>query len=213
MARQLGSSISIHVKENSSVYLFTTVLFLMGVIFGAIIVNSLPFSQKQDLFSYLSRFFGQVLDGDIANSSVMFRQSFMHYAKYIGLMWILGISIIGLPIILILLFLKGIVVGFTVGFLVNQIGWYGFLLSFVSVLPQNFIIIPAFIIVGAAAVMFSLKMIRQQFLKRIHEPILPNFMRYTLVMSLMVGVISVASAFEAYLSPALMRSVISLFYH
>ena len=41
--------------------------------------------------------------------------------------------------------MKGMVIGFTVGFLVNQMGWNGFLLSFVSVLPQNFIIIPVFI--------------------------------------------------------------------
>jgi stage II sporulation protein M len=37
-----------------------------------------------------------------------------------------------------MVFLKGIVVGFTVGFLVNQMGINGFFLSFVSVLPAKY---------------------------------------------------------------------------
>ena len=84
-------------------------------------------------------------------------------------MGILGISIIGYQSSLIFLFMKGMVVGFTVGFLVNQMGWSGFLLSFVSVLPQNFIIIPIFIMTTTLAVNISLKMIRRQFMKKISD--------------------------------------------
>ena len=57
-------------------------------------------------------------------------------------------------VILILLFIKGMVVGFTVGFLVSQMGWQGFMLAFVSILPQNLIIIPVFIIMAALSVIF-----------------------------------------------------------
>lgn len=83
-------------------------------------------SQKEDLYYYLSQFFGQLSDGKQASSSDMFGQSIFHNVKYLGLMWILGISVIGMPIIFIMIFLKGIVVGFTVGFLVNQMGISGF---------------------------------------------------------------------------------------
>lgn len=213
MKYQLKTAIGLHFRENSSIYVFTIVLFLIGVMFGAIVVNSLSFEQKDDLFMYLSRFFGQVSEGEFADSSLMFKQSFLHYAKYVGIMWILGLSIIGLPVILIMLFLKGIVVGFTVGFLVNQMGWYGFLLSFVSVMPQNIILIPAFILIGATAIMFSLRMIRQQFLKRINEPVFPYFMRYTVLMVIMMGFISLASGFEAFVSPVMMKSVVNLIYN
>ncbi|MEK5441967.1 MULTISPECIES: stage II sporulation protein M [unclassified Fredinandcohnia] len=199
-----------HFREHSSIYLFISVLFLMGVIFGAIVVNSLNFSQKEDLFFYLSRFFGEVSEGTYANSGDMFKQSFLHNLKYVGLMWILGISIIGLPIILILLFLKGVVVGFTVGFLVNQMDWSGFLLSFVAVLPQNLLIIPTFIIVGTIAVSFSLKMIRQQFMKRMNEPVLQLLTRYSILMVAVSFVILIASAVEAFASPVLMKEVIDV---
>ena len=199
-----------HIQEHSSLYVFITVLFLMGVIFGAILVNSLSFTQKEDLFYYLSQFFGQVSKGEMAASHTMFTQSIMHNIKYIGFIWILGISVIGLPVILILLFLKGMVVGFTVGFLVNQMGWGGFLLSFVAVLPQNIFIVPIFIVITVLAVSLSIKMIRRLLLKQIRDPLKPIISRYIFSLILSGFFLAAGSLFEAYLSPSLMKNVVSL---
>jgi stage II sporulation protein M len=197
-----------HFREYSSVYIFVIVLFLMGVIFGAVVVNSLSFSQKEDLFYYLSQFFGQIADGKEATGNALFMQSLLHNSKFIGLMWLLGISIIGLPVILILLFLKGMVVGFTVGFLVNQMHWKGFLLSFVSILPQNMIIIPIFIIMAVITITFSLQMIGRQFMKKISNPVMPLLSRYFVALFIAIGCLFAAAAIEAYISPALMKLVI-----
>ncbi len=202
-----------HLRDFFSLYVFIFVLFLMGIVFGAVTVNSLSHLQKNDLFEYLSLFFGQVQNGSIAEQGVMFKQSFLHNARLVGLMWILGLSIIGLPIILVLIFLKGVVVGFTVGFLVNQLGWHGFMLSFVSVMPQNLLLIPAFIIFGTAALSFSLKLMRQLFIKKTTaDALFPAFMRYTMLMIIIIIAVGAASSFEAYLSPVLMKSVIKIIY-
>ncbi|MBT2754837.1 stage II sporulation protein M [Mesobacillus foraminis] len=197
-----------HLREYSSIYLFVVVLFLMGVIFGAVIVNSLSFTQKEDLFYYLTQFFGQAADGDVAAARDLFAQSFFDNSKFIGLIWVLGISIIGLPVILIILFMKGMAVGFTVGFLVNQMGWDGFLLSFVSILPQNLLIIPLFIIMAALSVTFSLKMIRNQFMKKVNQPVLPQFFRYLFSFAIAVVFVAAAAGIEAIISPALLKTVI-----
>ncbi|WP_077213875.1 stage II sporulation protein M [Bacillus dakarensis] len=203
------SVITSHFRDHSSIYLFVITLFLMGVIFGAIVVNSLSLTQKEDLFYYLSQFFGQVSDGKVAASNDLFLQSFFHNSKFIGLMWILGISIIGLPVILILLFIKGLVVGFTVGFLVNQMQWEGFLMSFVSVLPQNLIIIPIFIFAATLSVSFSITMIRRQFMKKMTQPMLPLVGRYALAFMAAALLLVAAAGIEAYVSPALMKMVVN----
>lgn len=204
-----GNVITKYFREHSSIYLFVTVLFLMGVIFGAVVVNSLSITQKEDLFYYLSQFFGLMAEGKVAASNDLFFQSLLHNSKFIGLMFILGISIIGLPIILIMLFLKGLVVGFTVGFLVNRMGWDGFVISFVSVLPQNIIIIPVFLIASALSVSFSLKMIQRQFMKRPGQPILPMLGRYALSFLAALLFLAAAAAIEAHISPILMKMVVS----
>ncbi|MEC2075771.1 stage II sporulation protein M [Metabacillus fastidiosus] len=210
--QQLQTIIKQHIKDQSSIYLFVFVLFLMGVIFGAIIVNSMNINQKEDLYYYLSRFFGQVSEGKIASSIDMFKQSFFHNMKYLGLMWVLGISIIGLPVILVMLFIKGMVVGFTVGFLVNQLGWKGFLLSFVTVLPQNILLIPAFIVMCAVAISFSLKMVKQLYMKKtlMMESPFSMFMKYVVVLVSISLFTVIASLFEAYASPMLMKSLVEV---
>ncbi|WP_430742158.1 stage II sporulation protein M [Bacillus atrophaeus] len=201
-----------HVKDHLSIYVFVFVLFLIGVIFGAIIVNSMTMTQKEDLYYYLSRFFGQLSDGKQASGSDMFWQSVFHNVKYLGLMWILGISVIGMPVIFIMVFLKGIVVGFTVGFLVNQMGMNGFFLSFIAVLPQNVLLIPAYIIMGTVAIAFSLRLIRQLFVKRsINEAPIQWFGRYALVFILILILSLLSSVFEAFVSPLLMEKLASYF--
>ena len=120
--------VAIHFREHSFNLFICHCLIFNGGNFRAAVVNSLSFSQKEDLYYYLSQFFGQVSTGKMVTSNDLFIQSFFHNSKFISLMGPLGISVIGLPIILILLFIKGMVVGFTVGFLVNQMGWNGFLL-------------------------------------------------------------------------------------
>ncbi|WP_059171023.1 stage II sporulation protein M [Bacillus sp. FJAT-27445] len=208
MKKRMNQSVAAaYLGEHSSVFLFVSILFMMGVIFGAIIVNSMSLGQKEALFYYLSQFFSQVANGKTESSSELFLQSLLHNSKFIALMWVLGISIIGLPVILILLFIKGMVVGFTVGFLVSQMGWKGFAFAFVSILPQNIIIIPVFIVMAAVSIVFSFKMISRQFTKKYSQPIVPIFWRYVLFLAAAVVLLALASGMEAYLSPGFMKAI------
>lgn len=199
-----------HTKENTSVYLFVIVLLFMGVIFGAIIVNSLHIDLKQDLLFYLDQFFSQVEKEKIGEPSVVWKESYFSQLMYVGIIWLLGISIIGVPIILILLFLKGVVVGFTVGFLVNQMGMKGFLLAMVAVLPQNTIVIPVYILISTISIGFSIQLIKQLFIKKKTDTILPELVWYTFIFIMVGIVLIVSSGIEGYISPKLMKIIISL---
>ncbi|QYY43755.1 stage II sporulation protein M [Aneurinibacillus thermoaerophilus] len=201
---KIGQTLQQNVRENSSLYLFTIVLFIMGVGFGAVVVNSLGMTQKQELFMYVSQFFHELTNDDITDPLRSFQSSLGHYLKYIGFMWILGLSIIGLPLILIMVFLKGVVVGFTVGFLVNQLQWKGLYFAAVSVLPQNLLVIPAMIIVATAGISFSLHLIQSRFMKK-GGALYPRFFVYSALILIMGVVMTVAAGFEAFVSPSLMK--------
>ena len=51
--RLYSNFISRHFQDNLSIYTFIMVLFLMGIIFGAIIVNSLSVSSKKRTSSFI----------------------------------------------------------------------------------------------------------------------------------------------------------------
>lgn len=208
-----GSIVSQHVRENASIYVFVSLLFLIGVIFGAVIVNSMNFIQKQDLLFYLDRFFSELHNGSVASSESLFKSSFFYHLKYLLFICILGLSVIGMPVIWILLFMKGVVVGFSVGFLVNQMEWNGLLMAAASIAPQNLIIIPAYIIAGSLAMIFSFSLIQKLVAKKIQQQsMLPAFMRYCFIFILLFLALNVASLIESFIAPEVLKSVIEMTY-
>ena len=199
-----------HIEEHSSLYIFHSVLFLMGVVFGAVLVNSLSQTQKEDLFYFLQEFFLQLDRGEILQAQDVFIHSFQYNSKYLGLMWILGISMIGLPLIMLLLFIKGMVIGFSVGFLVQQMGWHGLFMALASVLPQNMIIIPLFIAGAVITVSFSMQMIKKLFVKSMFQPFAPAFIQYCLLFGISLVFLVIAAFIEGYFTPYLMRGYLQL---
>lgn len=207
MKRTWNQTIQHHMEDHLSLYVFTTVLFIMGVVFGSLIVGALSVEQRQDLLGYLQHFFNGLEQGTIADPATALKHAAGHHLKYVGLMWILGLSIIGAPLVLVLIFLKGLVIGFTVGFFVRELSWNGLGFAFLSVFPQNLIIVPAMIIVSVSSIGFSLLLLRNRFIQR-RGTIYPQFMSYSFLVFVMACVLVFASFFEAYVSPKLMESVV-----
>ena len=92
-------------KDQTMLYVFVGVLFLVGVLFGALMVNALSLEQQQEMARYLNHFFVNVQDGGESMSQSSYWSIAALHLKWIGLIWILGLSVIGLPGILILDFL------------------------------------------------------------------------------------------------------------
>lgn len=206
MKRTWNQTIQHHMEDHLSLYVFTTVLFIMGIVFGSLIVGALTVEQRQDLLGYLQHFFNGLDQGNIADPNVALKHTAAHHLKYIGLMWLLGLSVIGAPLVLVLIFLKGLVIGFTVGFFVRELSWNGLWFAFLSVFPQNLIVVPALLIVSVASIGFSLLLLRNRFIQR-HGTIYPQFMSYSFLVMVMACVLVFASFFEAYISPRFMRQI------
>ncbi len=203
------SNMRIYMKDNLSLYIFVAVLFVMGVIFGALMVNGMSLEQKQDLGSYLGSFINSVNQGGSGNA-IDLTQAFGVHFKWIVLIFVLGLSVVGLPLILILDFIKGVLVGFSVGFMVGQFSWKGMLLALASVAPQNLLLIPAILICSVTAVSFSMFLIKNRFLQRkgsIRQPFVSYVSTTVFLLVFMLGV----SFFEVYVSPVLIHWVTPYF--
>lgn len=201
-----------HLREQATIYIFMIVLFLTGIIFGAVIVNSMNFIQKQELFFYVERFFQQMLEGQEIQNQALFKESFFYHMKYLFLMFILGLSVIGLPLVWVLVYLKGLVVGFSVGFLVNQLGFDGLILASLSIAPQNIIAIPIYLIAGTLSMLFSLSILYRLFSRRPTDSIFQPFGRYVASFSVLLAGAVFAALIEVYISTPSMDRVISSFF-
>ncbi|WP_151734379.1 stage II sporulation protein M [Paenibacillus tengchongensis] len=195
------------VKEQTPLYIFVAVLFLVGVVFGALIVGALTLDQQQELGDYLGNFFVTVDQQGLPAAPDTYWSIAALNLKWIGLIWILGLSVIGLPGILILDFLKGVLIGFTVGTLVSEYSWHGMLFALVSVAPHNLVLIPVLLVSSASAIAFSLLMIRSRVLGGRRMPFTRPFTSYTLLTLGLAVLILAISGFEAWVTPAMMRWV------
>ncbi|RHW29437.1 stage II sporulation protein M [Oceanobacillus profundus] len=201
-----------HIKNHATIYLFMIILFLTGIIFGAVIVNSMGFIQKQDLFFYLERFFGQITEGVSIDKIDILWQSFTYHAKYLLLLCILGLSVIGLPLVWVLIFVKGLVIGFSVGFIVNQLGLQGLLLASLSIAPQNILVIPIYITAGSISMIFSLTLINKLFSRKNHQLLLQPLAKYSIIFVILLVVSFAAALVEAYVSHQAMQELIKSLY-
>ncbi|MFC4387722.1 stage II sporulation protein M [Gracilibacillus marinus] len=189
-----------HLNQYYTIYIFTIILFLTGVIFGAIIVNSMLFEQKENLFFYLERFFLHFLPDNEMASTDLFKNAMLYHIQFLAVLFFLGLAVIGLPIIWVLLFVKGVAIGFTVGFFVSQIGVKGLVLSFSAIAAQNMLIIPIYIIASAFSMIFSFTLLQSIFSKRYKLPVMQVFYRYLIVFVILAIASTVAAGLESIVS-------------
>lgn len=202
---KMRNSTSNYLKENMTLYIFTVILFIMGVIFGSYIIYSLSLSQKQELLSIFNLFFSNIDTTNLLDSQVIFRQVLIDNLTYLAILWFLGLSIVGMPLIFVLIFTKGLIVGFTVSFLIFELNWQGLLFSFASIIPQNIIIVPVLIIAGVTGINFSLSLIRHRGNKAYSYQ--QSIISYTLLILVLGGFLILASGFETFVSPYLMKGI------
>lgn len=167
-------------QDNFIIYFLITAIFAIGIIIGAITIKVLNIDQKNSIIAFLNTFF-KTIDGNNFDSLLILKQSIIDNFKTIGLIWITGMIIVGLPIIPIITLFRGFTLGFTVGFLVNEYGMQGFLFSILGILPHNLFIIPGIISIASTGMAFSINSIRKKKLKIRNNSFYFNIINYSIL--------------------------------
>jgi stage II sporulation protein M len=202
----LSRTMRAYMKENMPLYVYVTVLFITGVVFGTVMIQALTLEQKQELSRHLGNFFRLVDQGIQLDKQHSFLQSFIINLKWLGLICLLGLSVIGLPLILLMDFLKGVLVGFTIAFMVGEYAWKGMLFALTSVVPQNLLLIPALIIGSVTSIAFGLHLLKHRFLRQ-HSGMSISFSKFMFTTFSLALVLVGVSLYETFLSSWLMKLV------
>ncbi|NLJ85090.1 MAG: stage II sporulation protein M [Firmicutes bacterium] len=206
MARIVSGPLRTYLRRRSTTYVFLIVVFIMGSISGAFAVRTLSPEQKGDLGSYIQTFFQAFPMAKPADSMANARLTFLdNTVKTVGLMWLLGLSVLGAPLILVLLFLRGFVLGFTVAFMVREMVLKGIALAVVSVVPHNLLFVPALIIAGGASFSFSWAAL-QTLLGRRDINMYQLFLSTTLLALAASGLLAGSALVETYITPILIET-------
>lgn len=202
MHSRLKQAVFTYLRRNWFVYLIVTVFFAAGVVFGALAVRTLNPDQIGELGRYLNSFLEKA--GDLPLHEQSLARTLTENLYMLAAMYILGLSVIGMPLIPAVVFTRGFIIGFTVGFLAREKAVKGVLFAFVSVVPQNFILIPVLIVAAALSVNISLKIIRTR-LAAGGYPVFRPAGLYTLLMLILAAVSGLAGLCETYVTPIFIK--------
>lgn len=206
MQHKLRVWISKHLEENFVAYFTMLVFLIIGIVVGAITIKMLNIDQKNKILSFFNSFF-VLMNGNEIDNLMLFKESIKNNFRTVLIIWLTGAIIIGIPIIPVIVVLRGFALGFTVGFLVNEFGAKGFLFSVLAIMPQNLFIIPGIISISSIGINFSLSNVKGNKIKSNYNNLFSNFINYSTLIFLFSLVIFIGSLVEAYVTPIFMRLI------
>lgn len=163
-----------HIRQYWVIYLTLTGVYLAGIVFGAIGVSALSGTESTQLAQFLDKLLlSQPKSLDSVFLLQLAREQFMIMAG----IWILGLTVIGTPLIYLIIFTRGFVLGFTMSFIIGVKGVWGLGLIFISVLIPAIAGIPLLLLGAGLATIFSFLLIQG---KRAGESLRWEFFYYSL---------------------------------
>jgi len=184
-------------------YLFLSTIILIGIISGILFIFFISKEDKSLVKIELEAFFNYIKENKI-NYFSSFINSVTSNFLYLIIIWVLGISIIGMPIIIFLLFFKGFIFGFSFSSVIANYGFKGILLAGSYQLPHQLLLIVFLLLIGFYAINFSIRLFRVLLLKENINLVL-YFKKYNKITIICIIGIIICSIIETFLSPVLIN--------
>jgi len=185
--------------EQKQKYIFLLTLILIGVVSGIMFILFVSKADKQLIKEHLTLTFDTIKAHRVNYSSTLLNNCVKNVLSLMFI-YISGISIIGIPLILLFLFFKGFIVGFSISSIVSIYHFKGVFISMLYLVPGDMLMLVIWILMGFYSISFSIKLFRYLFLK---ENISLNIYFKKLNKILLISFISilVISIIQTFLEP------------
>lgn len=192
---------------NKQIRIFLLGLAIIAVIAGAFYITILNKTDQSLVESSINTFFNDIKNNNL-NYGISLKNAILSNLGFYLIIWLLGISVIGIPVIIFMFFSKAFIIGFSVSSIILNYKLKGALLSFFYVFPHQIINIYILIILISYATSLSLTII-DSIIKRktIDFKIIMN--KYINVLMVVVICIVFTAFFEVFIAPAIMKIVLT----
>ena len=197
-----------YLLDNSKKYILVTVIFLIGIFGGVILVNNSAEETTAQISNYITGFINKFKTTENINSGDLIILSIKRNIILALFLWFAGTTVIGLPVVFILIFLRGLSLGYTVSALTCALGTLkGILFSIISLILQNILFIPAVLTIGVS----SIKLYKSILKDRRRENIKVEILKHTMVSAMMICVLMISAFIENSVSFTILQKTIKYF--
>ena len=193
-----------HITRNIKIYTILIIIFLLGLIIGIIIVNNSGYSQKAEINEYINTFINDLKNGAKLDYFKLLKTSFGNNFFTVLILWFIGTTVIGIPIVYGEIGYKGFCLGYTISSVVATLGTgKGILFVITSMLLHNIIFIPCLLLLAVSGINLYKSIIKD----RRKENIKIEIIRHTVFSLIILAVMLFASLIETYISSNLLISI------
>lgn len=192
--------------RNKKILYFLLGLFIIGIGFGALLTVMMKVEDQTLVTDYLNQFFTQLKGNDL-NYGSAFVQSILSNTLFILGIWLLGVSVIGIPIMIFMYFSQAFILGFTIASMIQNFSWKGIVLALFYTFPHQILGMIVYTILMIYAMTLSMTLIKA-FTKKKTLDFKKVINKYLLVLGLCLVCALVMSLSEVFLMPFLMNFVV-----
>ncbi len=191
-------------KQYKYKYLFLVTIIILGVLTGIIFSNILSYSDFKEISSVVKDYFLNLKMGTDINYVANFINTLSVNYLYLILLFIFGLSIIGIVLNPFILYFKSFIIGFSVGIIIAIYGFAGIPLAIFYIFPHQILNMIIYTLMSFYGINLSIKLFKSLFLRR--ESNYSLFMKkYLKVLGLSALVLLVSTAYETFLADFIMK--------
>ena len=204
--KKIKSVIEEHIINNARTYLILIIIFLLGLIIGIFIVNNSSDVQTNEINNYITNFINGIKNGNKLDYIKLLKTTFIDNALLILLMWLMGSTVIGIPVVYGTIAYKGFCMGYTISAITMLLGTgKGILFVISSLLLHNLILIPCLL----ATAVSGIKLYKSILKDKRKENVKIEIIRHTVICVIMLVIVIFASFVETYISSNLLISIVN----
>lgn len=190
--------------------IFILSIIILGIILGSIFSTIITQNDQDLVIEKIKLFITNISDNSL-NTITSFKNSISINLIYIIIIWILGMTLIGIPINTFLLFIKNFILGFSLSSFILTYSYKGLILSSIYLIFGELLTIIILSILTTYSIIFSSKLLKHIFKSNIPNEIPKYLKNYSLIFVISIILCLISSISESFLVPTLVKLIIKLY--
>lgn len=197
------------ILPNKKINIFAMTVLILGIISGSIFLMVSNESDKASVISQIQTFFENISNNSINNGLALKNSLIINYL-FVGAIWILGLSMIGIIVNIFLTYIKGFLVGFSISSIFLTYGYKGILAAILYTFPTQILNIIVVIVLSIYSIMFAQNLLQIIMIKKNTTNRL-MLKKYLVILMLCIILSFISSLLEVYVFPNILKLVVKYY--
>jgi len=198
------------ILPNKKTNIFIISILILGIITGSVFATIIGLNDKTLVIDKINLFINNINNNSLDTINVL-KNSLSTNLLYVIIIFILGMTLIGIVFNIFLLFIKSFIIGFTLASFIITYSYKGLILSTLYIILGQLINIIVIIIITIYSIIFSMKLIKLIFKENTNLHINKYLKNYFLILIISIIMSIISSISETFLLPSIIKLIINIF--